>query len=203
MKKKFLLGLSILAFIALGLVPYAAALRSITPHPPPPLTPTLSPKGPEYQGLSQLDGPMATSTPSSSTIGEGTLPQQPPMQGNEQNFPIPTRTGHAHGERWVTYTDANFGFSFSYPANWEMDVPTRMESAKLPDYGYLVTVRNFNNAVAKRDLNPQEIKIDLWLFPKPEKYSTLEEWITNRPLFAPGTSYSGIERTIMPARISM
>lgn len=94
----------------------------------------------------------------------------------------------------ASYRDANFGFSFTHPANWAVDSPAKKDYGNIPEHGYIVSIRNFNNVVAKRDLNLDEIKIDVWLFPKPENYSTLEAWITTQTLFAPETTYSKLDR---------
>jgi hypothetical protein len=92
------------------------------------------------------------------------------------------------------YRDSNFNISFSYPANWLLHAPDELTKKKLPPHGYLITIQNYDNVVSKRDLNQNELKIDLWLFPKVETFISLEDWVNNKVLFAPGTSYSDIDQ---------
>jgi hypothetical protein len=200
MNKKILLSLITLVII-MGL----AGLTQASANPlwaPPPDTPT-----PMAQSSDPLlyqedlsSNPSPTETPKSREEQEAIeLLQQDQLEqsqalGNEQGSMLPTRVGQRPKNEIATYRDPNFGFSFTYPANWQVDAPAKKSRGKIPDYGYLVTIFNFNNVVAKRDLNPDEIKIDLWLFPKPEDYSTLEAWATTRALFAPETTYSELER---------
>ncbi len=195
MRKKLFLSLIILVLIMMGVV----GLRQVSANPlwspvlPP--TPTPGSKGLDQEELSVFSGPLATQKPSSpeeqKVIDQL---QQSPILGEEQGFAIPTRVGQSAKDELASYLDPNFGFSFTYPANWQVDAPVKKAYSELPEHGYLVTIRNFNNVVAKRDLNPDEIKVDLWLFPKPEKYSTLVEWTATQTLFVPETTYSKTER---------
>ena len=203
MNKKLLLSLIILVVImGLAGLKQASANPLWGPPPPPPPTPTPMPQGSDlliYQeDLSS--SPLPTERPesreeqeASDQLQQAQLEQSAVLE-NEQGLAIPTRIGQPPSNEKASYRDANFGFSFMYPANWQVDAPAQKASGKIPEHGYVVTIRNFNNVVAKRDLNPDEIKVDVWLFPKPENYSTLEAWATTQTLFAPETTYSEFER---------
>ncbi len=198
MNKKFvLISLIIAGFIVggVGLMrAYANPFWSLVPPP----TPTQGPKslGQNIPLLPSVPLPTQVAKSAAEQTAVAQLQRSSPP-GSEQSFAIPTRIGQAPDEKVRDYVDANFGFSFSYPANWQVDMPLNKTYSAIPEQGYLVTIRNFNDVAVKRDLDRQEIKIDLWLFSRPENYSTLEAWVTAQNLFAPGTAYSQLEGLLL------
>jgi hypothetical protein len=200
MNKKLLLGLIVVIMImgVLGLSNVSANPLLAPPPPPATRTPDLSGLQPSYQDT--LDsGPMPTeSAKSKEQEALDQIQQDQSKQslgfGDEQGLVIPTRVGELPSAEKSSYRDPNFGFSFTYPSNWQVELPPQAAYSKIPEHGYLVTIRNFNDVVAKRDFHPDEIKVDMWLFPKPKGYSTLESWIATQVLFAPETTYSELER---------
>lgn len=154
---------------------------------PPPLPPT--PTGvTEQRGVGSLPTPavpIPTSTPVTPVPTQSSQPLATPRP-----LPlIPTRVGQPPAPTWNVYTDPNFGFSFRYPANWTVDVPTTHVS-ELPSHGYGVGIWNYNNVPVKRRFNPGEVKVDITILPELNAYGSLDEWVTERQLFAPGTEYS-------------
>lgn len=165
--------------------------------PPPPNTPTPMSQSSDLL-LYQEDlyaSPLPTETPKSQAEQQAIEQlQQSQVLGNEQDRAMPTRAGQPPKNEMASYKDPNFGFSFTYPSNWQVDAPGKTAHTRLPAYGYIVTIFNFNNVVVKRDSNSDEIKIDVWLFPKPENYNTLEAWAASRTSFGLDVIYSEFER---------
>ncbi len=198
MHKRFLFAGLILTALILA----AAGLMRVSANPfwspAPPPTRTPGGAGPERSlppmPLGSLPTQAAKSLEEETAVAQL---QQRPLPSDRQGFEIPTRMGQPPEQNVHEYVDTNFGFSLSYPANWQLDSPSPKVYNGIPELGYLVTIRNFNNVVVKRDLDPQEIKIDLWLFPKPVDYTTLEAWIAGRSLFTPETVYGPLDRSTL------
>ncbi len=120
------------------------------------------------------------------------------LHGNREPASITTTPGiQEPSTGWNLYVDPNFGFTFSYPATWMIEAPARMAVPTIPEYGYHIVIRNSDDVAAKGNLRPRDIKIEVWLFPRPANYMTLEEWAGRRALFAPGTSYGPMKKSMI------
>src|SRR6266545_1654264 len=76
-------------------------------------------------------------------------------------LPTPTYVVVTPGAAWTTYTDPNFGFSFTYPANWFFD-PPKERITELRSEGYGLMLTNYAHVPDKRAAKPSnEIKIEI------------------------------------------
>lgn len=195
MNRKLFGGMAVLLVVAvLAVMSQISANPFWSPPPPPEPTQTVEPTQSTSANLENVldlsNIPLPTQTPSSvREKNEIEQLQQPPAQANSEYFRIPSREGRTPGD-WTRYEDPNFNFAFSYPANWLILSPEGLRTTKIPSHGYLITIQNFENVVSKIGMKPNELKVDLWLFPKTDTFTSLEDWVSSRELFATGTSYS-------------
>jgi hypothetical protein len=108
---------------------------------------------------------------------------------------MPTRLAMIPDNTLQLYMDSSFGFSFYYPANWQIEHLTTSESyRKWPENGYALNISNFPNLIAKQDKNPDEILISMYLYPKPEIFTTLEDWVIDRFQVPDGPKINGLKK---------
>jgi|GEM_PF-5497303 hypothetical protein len=80
---------------------------------------------------------------------------------------------NAPSDKWVTYTDPNFGFSFQYPSNWYVEAP---EKSKNEIKRVSIVVRNYVEGARKGDKTTEQLKIDIDVDPLPDSTPNLETW---------------------------
>lgn len=82
----------------------------------------------------------------------------------------------------VLYRDAGLGFTFQYPANWKIEASTA-SPAQAAAHGTSVRIRNYNDVVRKGGFTPDQLGIDIVVFPELAQYGTLDNWVAKRPLY--------------------
>jgi hypothetical protein len=131
------------------------------------------------------------------------LPTRPPTFDISQLYKLPTRA-LAPGEKtsipptqepvnyptepptnpvtpvanWIGYHDLDIGFSFEYPANWQVDAPN--QSCQLvPPTGTFIVIRNYNYSiqVMKGLVTPEMLNIKISVSPDFAQYNTLDNWV--------------------------
>lgn len=118
----------------------------------------------------------------------------------EAPLALPTRSGVTPAPSVATYRDPIFGFSFSYPSNWSLDVPslppTPTSVATVPNQR-TITLRNYNNVVKKRGMTPDELRIDISVQRGFATHIDLQDWVARNVVFAPGTVYSQMQQVVV------
>lgn len=86
----------------------------------------------------------------------------------------------APSEEWLTYTDPNLGFSFSYPSNWYVTAPDSLSPDYVSKKGVAVAIKGYIVEGDTKGGVPQNtIKIDLHAVPEFGEYQTIDSWFSD------------------------
>jgi hypothetical protein len=155
------------------------------PPAPPPSTPTRQPPTPTGPRPTPLPLPTLEPLPPTPTWVPIVFPTEPPTN-------LVTPVGN-----WLTYRNLDIGFSFEYPANWQIQAPDQ-SCRPLNPTGTSIEVRNYNvnTAVEKGLLLPQMLRVRIGVGPYFAQYGTVDQWalqLRHDGTPSPDVSFSPIE----------
>ncbi len=186
----------------------AAATANATPiqSPLPPYPPPSSPAPTATATVNPMQPPTGIPPAPLPTLDASRVtwvPTRTPVPGTATptatTIVIPTQvpwTLVTPSAQWQTYSDPGFNFSFEYPANWYIDLPSGPHSPSLPE-GTEITIRNFDNSVMRKGTPPSGyLAIQITLLPEFTQSGTIENWLAQQKqqvASMPEISYSPTE----------